>query len=397
MSANNLNNQFAQDASRIEGEILDVQRETGRISALIEKDELPMGIGFNYVSLVHKRSGAVGGSGWVNVAAENGTTNNCLVTPGIVSPAQDSLTYGAQANAIQSADICFRDLYKAYDPDEQVAQILENFVAESVDIVEYRDKLAFFQNAGHCMIANETLTEDTTSTGTMPLTLPTTLPIQGFLDIIAQRLKQDGAGRQAYARSNGAPVFPLICSSAAHRAIIKEDASIRSDFHFAEEGKGDAATLMKGWGVDREFGGYMHIIDDKMPRWNWTGSAWVQVPFYIAVTSTIGNQLIVNPAYTSAGYEDMFIWNKKVVKRLMPKPVSSFGSKTSADPVKWNGDVEWVNERNLDPNSVAYNPRKDIGKYLANFEFAYRPGLTQYGYVIRCQIANQFALNPGYH
>ena len=390
-----LDNFYSQDASRIEGEILRIQRNLGRVSALMVKGELPMGIGFNYISLIHKRSVSSGGGGWVSIAQENGSTNNCAPSLGTVNPAQTQLTYTAEQNGIQSNRICFTDLYRAYDAEEQVADILNNFVLEVKDVWEDRDKLAFFTNAGHKIICNETLTESTGAT--MPAVVPTTRPIQAVLDILYQRIVQDGGGMEPYAMAGGAPVLPLITSMYGQRSIIKEDASVRQDVQYAEMGKGQAATLLQSWGVTpKSYGGFLPTIDNKMPRWNFTNGAWVSVPYYINQSTTIGNEAIVNPAYFSAGYEDMYIWHPEVVKRLMPKPMSSFGSKTSGNPVDWNGDVFWANVQNIDSTSPEYNPYGNWGRYLAALQAAYKPGKTQYGYVLRWSLCNTYATNPCY-
>ena len=46
------------------------------------------------------------------------------------------------------------------------------------------------------------------------------------------------AGREAYAMKNGAPQLPLILSDEAQRTLLLNDSSIRSDFNYAEMGKG---------------------------------------------------------------------------------------------------------------------------------------------------------------
>lgn len=388
MAATPLDNYFQRDTSRLTDEILRITRERGRVSALIQKGELPEGIGYNYSTVLYKRSGQTGGNGWVTVAAENGTANNCVPTPNTVAPASTTYAYTAEARTIKSNPICFEDLYRAYKPQEQIAAVQENFQDETVDTWEDRDKLAFFTNAAHKVIADENLTEGSAS---MPLTVPTTRPIQSILDIIYMRNIQNGAGNESYAKANGAPLFPLICSMEASRNIIKEDPSTRQDFNYADMGEGAGATLLKAWGVDKAYGGYMHTIDNRMPRWDFVGGAWVQRPYYVSVPTTIGDELVLNPAYDGAAYEDMYIWHPQVVKRLMPKPGGSFGSMTSFNPVKWSGAIFWLNI----PNETE-NPFSNIGRYWAALQAAYEPRKPTYGWVIRVARCNRFALSPCY-
>jgi len=396
MAGTPLDNYFVQDQSRLEGMIYQQQRVKGRVSALIRKGVLPEGMGYNYQTLVWQRSLPTGGSTWVDVSQENGTANNCVPNPQDLLPASTQYSWGAQLQMIWSNRICFEDLRRAWDAKDQLAKLYKNFVDQVVDEWENKDKERFFYFSGHKMIANTSLTENVNSTQ-MPLTPPTTRPIQTVLDIVYNRIIDDGGGEQSYAQANGAPQLTAIMSMEAHRDIIKEDASTRQDFRFADMGEGGASTLLKSWGIDGAYGGFMHVIDNKMPRYNWTGSAWSDpIPYYLSVPTTNGNMAIPNPAYQNAGYEDMFIWHPEVVNRRMPKPRSSYGSKTGTDPVLWNGDIIWQNEVNLDSSSPAFNPLGNWGRYISAMQGAWQPGLTNLGYTIRFARCNAIVNNGCY-
>jgi len=377
MAAPSLNQFFISDASRIEGKIDHSQRVSGRVSALIKKGVLPNGMGFNFSTVVVKRSQGTGG-GWVAVSTPDGSGNNCVPTPTVINPAMTQISYSAMQTALFSNDICFRDLAAAYDANEQVAAIRENFVGNVVDSWEVQDKAQFFKHAGHKIVFNASLTETTSGT-TMPATVPTSAINQAILDALYVRATQDGAGEEtSYAKRQGAPILPLICSQEAHRTIIKGDDSIRNDFRWADSGKSDGAVLLQSWGIDREYGGYNHIIDSRMPRFDFVAGAWVGRPFYSDVATTIGNEAVVNPAYESAGYEDAYIWNPDVVTRQVPKAMTSFGSGTSAKAMSLNGDVVWLNIPDKDDN-----PFSNTGFFAASLYAAYKPRKVQYGYVIR--------------
>lgn len=392
MAGTPLDNYFVQDASRLEGMIYQQQRVKGRISALMRKGVLPEGMGYNYQTLVWQRSLPTGGSSWTDVSQENGTANNCVPDPQDLNPASTVLNWNAQLELIWSNRICFEDLRRAWDAKDQLAKLYKNFVDQVVDEWDLKDKERYFFYAGHKIINNASLTESTGST--MPNTVPTTRPIQTTLDIIYNRLIDDGAGVDAYAQSNGAPQFVALMSMEAHRDIIKEDASTRQDFRFADMGEGKDSTLLKSWGIDGSYAGFMHTIDNRMPRYNWTGSTWSDpIPYYTTVATTNGFMAIPNPDYQNAGYEDIFIWDPTVVNRRMPKPRSSYGSKTGTDPVLWNGDIIWQNEVNLDRTSPAFNPLGNWGRYLAALQAAYQPGLTTRGYILRSQRCNGIVAN----
>jgi len=377
MAAPLLDQYFISDAARIQGKIDQIMRVEGRISALVKKDVLPDGMGFNFSTVITKRSTGVGG-GWVAVSTPNGTGNNCVPTPTIVSPARTQISYSATQTTVYSEDICFRDLAAAYDARDQLKTDRDNFVANIKDLWDIQDKEQFTYWAGHKIVFNGSLTETTNGT-TMPATVATSTINQGLLDALYNRATQDGAGSEAsYAKRQGAPILPLILSQEAHRTIIKGDDSIRNDFRWADSGKSDGAVLLQSWGIDREYGGYHHIIDQRMPRWDFVNGAWVNRPFYANVATTIGNEADVNPDYLAAQFEDLYLFNPDVMTRQVPKPATSFGSGSSAKAISFNGEVVWLNI----PNKTD-NPFSDIGFFAARLYAAYKPRKVQYGYVVR--------------
>lgn len=389
-------NFMVQDANRLVDKIYFINRAQGRISALIEKGEIPQGAGYNYNTTLYQRSNGTGGNGWQPINQENGTSNNCIMQPDTINPAMNLISWGAEGRQKRSNMICFEDLERAYNVREQLDAQHENFAREITDTWEDRDNLAFFTSAGYKVVANTSLTQNFLSTQ-MPLTPPSTRAVQGVLDIFYERLSVDGACEEPYAMADGKPLITAIMSQQQHRNIVKEDPSTRDNFRFAEMGDGNAATLMKGWGMDmKNYEGFMHMINIRQPRYDWTGSAWVQQNYYTDAAATIGTAAVVNPAFTNAAYEDIYLWHKQVVKRNMPNPGSSFGSGTSFDPVKWNGAVVWVNVKNTDTTSPEYNPFGNRGRYYAALQAGFQPIKQQYGYAIRVQRCAKFTANACY-
>ena len=374
----NIEPMFVADASRIQGDVYDIMRVRGRVSALIKKDVLPQGMGFNFSTPVTQRSQRTGGSGWVAVQPEEGDGNNCAPTPGTTTSAIDLLTWSAYKRVETSDTICLDDAWSSYDFKSQVRNKRSQFIQTIVDLWEDRDKAQFIANAGHKIIFDSSLTSG--SGATLPGAEADYQINQNLLDTLYTQIIQDGGGEEAYAFKNAAPQLPLITSSEGHRTIIKVDSSTREDFRFADQGKGEGATLLKNWNVDGSYGGYMHVIDNKMPRYNFVDGAYVEVPFYTTAAATIGTKLILNPAYVNAGYEAAFIWHPDVVHRMVPKAVSSVGADTSFGGYNYNGQVIWRNpDVNLDGT---INLMKNMGYWASQLYAAYKPIKVQYGYVI---------------
>lgn len=384
------------DASRLVDRVYHISRAQGRISALIEKGEVPEGAGYNYNTTLYQRSNPVGGSGWTTITQENNTGNNCVWQPSQVNPAANIISWQVQAQQTRSNWICFEDLRRAYNVREQLDFQHENFGLAINDIWEDQDNLQWFLASGYKVIANPSLTQNFMSTQ-MPLTPPTTRAVQGILDIFYERISVDGGCQEPYAMAGGKPLITAIMSQQQHRNIIKEDASTRQDFNYADMGEGSAATLLQGWGTDmKDYGGYMHCINIRQPRYDWTGSAWVQRAYYTDASATLGTASVVSPAFTNAAYEDVYLWHKEALKRNMPNPGSSYGSGTSFDPVKWNGAVVWVNNKNSDSNSEAYNPVGNRGYYFSSLQAGWQAVKTQYAYSIRVQRCSKFTASACY-
>lgn len=393
-----LNQYFSSDASRIVDQIYRIRRAKGIMSELIAKGELPEGMGYNYITALWKRSGGNKGSGvtgWTDIVQENGSTNNCVPAPGTVNPAQTLIPWTAQMRMEQSNTICFEDLRRAYDPREQLSALQDNFADVIQMMWEDRDNYQFFNYSGHKMIANSSLTENVNSTA-MPLTAPTTRGIQGILDILYERIANDGGYGEDWPKADTGPLIPAIMSMQQNRNILKEDDSIRNDIRYADMGEGSASWLFQNWGMNRSYGGYVHKVNFLQPRYDWIGNLWNRPDYYSSTSTTIGNEDNVSTTYTNAAYEDIYLFHPLVVKRNMPKPMSSYGSKTAFNPVKWNGDVMWINIPNNDPSSAAYNPLGNQGNYLAAMQAGYAPIKQQYGYALRVQRCGKFTASSCY-
>src|SRR5574343_854304 len=96
----------------------------------------------------------------------------------------------------------------------------------------------------------------------------------------------------------------------------------------------------------------MHVIDMKMPRYNFVDGAYVEVPFYVEAPATVGTKLVLNPDYVNAEYEDAYIWHPDVVHRMVPKTRTTVGADTNFGGFGYNGEVIWRNPDVLPDGSV---------------------------------------------
>jgi len=373
----NLSQEFAYDASRLEGRVRRLMRAKGRVAALIQKENFPLGIGFNPVTVNTLRSNPTGGDGWVTVTQPDGGNNNCTPEPSVVSPALSTEAYSIEQNMTKSDTICLTDAQFGYLFEEQVKNIRANFSDTIVDTWEDRSKYWFQYYAGTKIINNTAQTEGNSST--FPNVPAEYMASQDQLDPLWDRIMQDGGGEEPYAMSNGAALITAIMSPEAHRQIIKGSSSVREDFRFAQMGKGyEGAQLLQSWGVDKPYGGFMHCIDYRMPRYNFVNGAYVQVPYYTTASATIGTQSIVNPDYLTAGYEVIYLWHPEAVIRQTPPSRSTVGEDTKFLAPNYNGEIVWRNIAN-----ETLNPLENNGRWWAWMVAGWKPTVKRrYAYAL---------------
>lgn len=117
--------------------------------------------------------------------------------------------------------------------------------------------------------------------------------------------------------------------------------------------------------------GFVFLKKEFIPRHNIIDGEWIQVPKWAPFKESEGGSM-VNTEFTNASTEDIIIWNSKTMTRLCPK-----------DDLDGVGKVEWKNIRNGDPKSPDFNPLGNTGSFYNCSMAAWRPGITQFGAVIR--------------
>ena len=189
------------------------------------------------------------------------------------------------------------------------------------------------------------------------------------LDKIYFQLIRKGAGREAYGRENGRPVFGLVCSSEASYSLMTEG-EFRDDVRYNNSAVSD---LIKPLGIERSFRGFYHLVDDLAPRYtDGSGGAIVKVDPY-TVADGIST---VNGSYDSAKYEVAFVIHPEVYECQIPQPFTGTAGLTF-DPVNYSGDFKWTNIQ-----SEHANPDGTIGFFRGILACASKPIKTEFGYAI---------------
>lgn len=189
-----------------------------------------------------------------------------------------------------------------------------------------------------------------------------------LLDKVYYQNVRKGAGRDAYGRENGRPVFALVCSSEASYALQTE-AGFRDDVRY---NAARVSELIAPLGVEKSFRGYYHMVDDLAPRYTIAVGVLTRVLPYTTASGIVAD----NPAYETAPIEAAFILHSEVMESQIPNPFSGSNGVTF-DPCDYKGKFNWLNIRSEDRN-----PDGTSGFFRGVLASASKPIKTEFGYVI---------------
>lgn len=346
------------------------------ITALTPKAFWRDGMGTTHTAVLFQRGAITGGSGWqavgVNTTAE---LNSCNPDPSIVNHPSQLFPYQLYQRSIASSYLCLNDLRSAFEAEEQVNNLSNQVEERVIDAWGDLDRSTYVDNSRHKMVFYQgTLVDQENSFATVA---PDSTATPGLMANVYNRIIQDGGSRaftSALGRADGQYVFPAIMS-AEQAAFLDTSTGQRNDIRWNDARVGD---LLEPWITTRVRNGFAYTIDPRVPRWDFNGGVWTEVPFYTtASASSGGSMFIVNPAYETALYEDIIIFMKDVHTREMPTPTFNAG-RAKFDAQNYGGEVRWLNIASQDQN-----PLGNTGRFYALLQAAYRPKNPYLGYVIR--------------
>lgn len=331
-----------------------------------------------------------GGAGSQSPDTGNTGEGTCLPPFQTIGFAQTMRTYGLKHTALESPPICVNDLRFAFKRQEQLSMMFNVLTQNTSYAWQDRYRNEYFRNCGHKCVARTGLPENTSlsldpnsiSTQMFPAQLPTSYLTQGILNTIYMKLIRDGAGINPMGIVNARPQFSVILSSEASDRIIRDNGAIQEDFRY-----GKPNELLAPLGVERSYRGFYHLVDDFMPRYNWTGSAWSRVLPYAGSAATYGTKQEISTAYENAQYEVAVVFHQDVIESLIPKPITSPGGNTKFNPVNYRGDWSWKNI--IDKTD---NPDGTIGYFRGVLSSGTKPIRPEWGWAILYQRCGDMAL-----
>lgn len=316
----------------------------------------------------------------------NQTAGGANVPPSRISWQKRLEPYTLKRATVESPEINVEDLrFSAYQNEQLTAAF--DALAEGVRYSweeRYRDEYQrVCYHAVECLSAGTNISQTSVTGGDAEDRFDNGAPnanvanlSNGVLDKIYNKLTRSGAGKNAWGRENGRPVYGLICSSEASYRLMTES-EIRTDVR--ESSKVD--DLLAPLGISKGFRGFYHIVDDLAPRYRvaasdsgYTNGDYVRVePYTIA-----GQTIVPNSEYEadSAKFEVAFVLHKDVMCSLIPNPHPG-AKEAKFDPIDYSGKFHWLNIKSVD-----LNPLGSVGHFLGVLASATKPVKTRFGFAI---------------
>lgn len=269
----------------------------------------------------------------------------CLPVPDLIDIGSTTRNFQLYRRALHGPQFCAEEFRTVFDLRLQLDAITA-IIAQRVRLEwEIRDRHEYFANVQTKVVVNDcaTPTEDTSTSSTYPAACPTQTLGLGLLDKYRLQLLRDGAADSALLSNNGSPVLTVIASPEWIGNTIRTNSDIRADVRWADSGQGDRARLVQAFGINHTYDGFMFMGDLFSRRFTCTGGVYTEVPAFVQVAATKGFKYDINPAYRTAPYEEIFIFDPEVMTQLIPQPITNPAPNFRFDPVSYVGDIKILN------------------------------------------------------
>lgn len=315
--------------------------------SLIQRNVYPAGLSETLSVLTYERN-APGEAEptWSTVSVVDGQEGGaCLPPVDLIDVGSTTRTFQLYRRALHGPKFCAEEFRTVFDLRMQLDRISE-IIAQRVRIEwEIRDRHEYFKAVQTKVVVNDCYnpTVDTTGATSYPAACPNQTLGLGLLDLYRIQLLRDGAADSALLQQNGAPLMTVIASPEWIGNTIRTNSDIRQDIRWAESGEGNNATLLKAFGINHSYDGFMFLADLFSRRFTCAAGVYTEVPAFVQAAATKGMKYDINPAYRTAPYEEAFIFDPMVFTQLIPQPITNPAPNFRFDPVSYVGDIKILN------------------------------------------------------
>lgn len=347
---------------------------------LVKRDIFPDGMGNEITAFTGERVLPSSDPTWTardyTIGSDSAT---CAPTAVKVPSAHTTRTYKVYQTALESEDICHRDIGPTWNSAQQLEHYYKKLGENTAYAWRTRTRDDVYDVCERLVaIGSSSVSESTSS---MPVWFGGKLT-NSLLEQYHLELCRTGVGMTpGVPKLDGVPLFSLVIGPEASRALLRES-EYRTDIR---ENNAMVPELLKPLGVRLNLLGFMHVVDLYPKRWDIVDGAWVERKPWAGAAATYGTKQVLNSDYLNAEYEDAVINPGSCTKQLIPKMAASPGGNTKVVPVDFTG--KWEYKVILDRNT---NPDGDIGFFRANLACAAMPDEPEHTIILRfkrCQSA----------
>lgn len=367
---------------------------------LIRRGEYQRGAGLNLrVFTIERSEPTTDNEAWPRVAFANGDASSCGVTWNDVNYGYTERSYSPEQLGLRGPVLCQDDLIYNWNTDNFMEGYCNALAKRSRRSIENR-YMAIYSHFVDKNVTDATFTKVNGNQGSLPTAGPslTGLPearceLQqiGHLETVAAELNEEGASDPDDAGwidlGEDGPIYPLYIGQEASMKILRNNEGLRQDYRFGDEGKGDAARLLRRVGATKVVGNYRHVINLFPPRFQWipTGGGngnYQRVNTWVMPAKSKGQGAEINPQWRDAPFEGVYVLSPWVFQSNVIRPVSSAAC-ARWEPKNYFGEWQFVVGGSLiDEEQDCYDPTKKLGRHFAEYKHAPMPLFPKYGRMI---------------
>jgi hypothetical protein len=237
------------------------------------------GMGNVHKTFVFDRAQLVGAApvDWQNMTDVDGANtvgSSCVPQSDEIKFTQQSREYFLQTKAIWGPNLCVNNLRNTFVREQQMKASIAALADQARETWIERYRSEYTRVSDNKCLANSSFALNGGGYNNFAFPSPGSTPAvsiltQSFLNYVYEYLNHQGAQDGAMGMVETRPVYGLVTSARTSRNIILENADIREDFRYSSQNE----KLLAPMGVKWNYAGFVHLIDDKTPRWNWLPAA----------------------------------------------------------------------------------------------------------------------------
>lgn len=320
---------------------------------IVQRGEWIPAMGTSINTLVYERSApTVPVPEWtaITTVPDGQPGGSCLPPVVKIGVASTSRSFNLARIVREGPDICNIDIMPSFDLANQLKstyKILGDYARIEWEI-RYRNEYFRLTKTKVVLDSNTAPTTTSNESASYPAVCATLPLALNTLRRFSIDLFRDGAGAESLLRNNGSPLITVITDSETSGNIIRQNGATRDDIRWSNRNN----LLVEKFGINYSFQDFVFLNDTTPRRFSCSGGTRTQIAPYVTVAATKGSKAEINPAWKTATETETLIFDRNVMKILIPRPPTSPSPGFRFDPVDYTGMVKVMNiiDRECNPD-----------------------------------------------